>query len=171
MVENRKGCVLGTRKCDPVNLAQVVHCVTRHGHHEFGPLARMVGRRSDALSRQTDGLREDLTLGLTIAITELQRDTRIVAELARCVGGVFVPLDTRAVSDADIHQAMLQAVREIGEDSGAIALALADGALTQDEADHILRELDETVQAVLAVKARVQAKVSQRPALLTRRQA
>lgn len=167
MVENRKGCVLGTRRCDPQGFAQVAHCVTRHGRLTFGELCTAVGKRSDALSRMTDGLSEDLTVRLLIAVTELQRDTRMVQEVCRRSGGVFVPLDARGeASDCDVHEALLQAVQEIGEDSGLIARVLHDGAVTELEADAVDAEIDQTIQALLTVKARVRAKV-RRPSLTT----
>lgn len=162
--ENRRGCVLGTRRCAPADLAQVVSCVAHHGRLSFGELSAHVGSRRDALSRMTDGHSESLTLRLALAITELQRDTRIVEEVARRAGGVFVPTETRALGDDDITRAFLRAVQEIGEDSAAIAQAIADGTVTSDEAAQVAREIDQTVAALLAVKARVQSK-AQAPTL------
>lgn len=169
MTENRAGCVLGTRRCEPEGLAQVVHCLTRHGRHAFGELPSLVGKRSDALSRMTDGLSEDLTLRLAIAISTLQRDTRIAEEFCRRVGGVFVPLDARDATDADVHLALLKAVSELGEDSSLISRVLADGAINSDEADAVDAEVDETIQALLQVKARVRAKVRTAPVQMGRR--
>jgi hypothetical protein len=160
MVENRKGCVQGTRRCEPSgNLAQTTHCLTRHGRLSFHDLCAAVGKRSDAMSRMTDGISEDLTLRLAIAVSELQRDNRIAEEFCRRVGGVFVPLDARDATDADVHQALLKAVSELGEDSSLISRVLADGAINSDEADAVDAEVDETIQALLQVKARVRAKV------------
>lgn len=159
MVQNRVGCTLGTRPCEPQGLAQTVHCVTRHGRHGFGELPSLVGKRSDALSRMTDGISEDLTLRLAISISTLQRDTRIAEEFCRRVGGVFVPLDTREISDSDLHQALMRVVSELGEDSSLLSRALADGAIDEREADAIEAEIDETIQAALQLKARVRAKV------------
>lgn len=159
MVENRKGCVQGTRRCEPQGLAQVVHCVTRHGRMTFQDLCQAAGKRSDAMSRMSDGLSEDLTLRLAIAVSELQRDNRIAEEFCRRVGGVFVPLDARDATDADVHAALLKAVSELGEDSSLISRVLADGGITSEEADAVDAEVDETIQALLQVKARVRAKV------------
>jgi hypothetical protein len=169
MVQNRVGCTLGTRPCEPQGLAQTVHCVTRHGRHGFGELPSLVGKRSDALSRMTDGISEDLTLRLAISISTLQRDNRIFEEACRRVGGVFVPLDARDATDADVHQALLRAVSELGEDSSLISRVLADGAISSDEADAVDAEVDETIQALLQVKARVRAKVRTAPVQIGRR--
>lgn len=166
MTENKKGCVLGTRKCDPVGFAQVAHCVTAHGHHGVGELAAMIGMQRSALTRKTDGHVEDLTVRQMLAIGELQRDHRMVEEVCRRAGGVYVPLDQRDIADADIHQSFLQAVRELGEDSAAIQHALADGVVTDDEAAQVAREIDQTVAALCAVKARVMAKANSRPSLV-----
>lgn len=159
MLQNRSTCTVGTRPCHPDNLAQTVACVTRHGLHAFGELPSLVGKRSDALARMSDGISEDMTLRIAKAVTAVQRDTRIVEQFARACGGVFVALDARATTDSDVQAALLEAVRELGEDSGLIARALADGRITQAEADDICREVDETVAALLEVKARVRAKV------------
>jgi hypothetical protein len=159
MVENRKGCVQGTRRCEPQGLAQVVHCVTRHGRLSFQDLCAAAGKRSDAMARMSDGLSEDLTLRLAIATSELQRDPRIAEEFCRRVGGVFVPLDTRAVTDSDLHQALMRVVSELGEDSSLLSRALADGAICEQEADSLEAEIDETIQAALQLKARIRAKV------------
>lgn len=169
MVENRKGCTLGTRPCEPQNLAQVVHCVTRHGRHSFGELTSLVGKRSDALARMSDGISEDLTLRLAIAIQTVQRDTRIAEEFCRRSGGIFVPLDSRSATDTDVHQALLRVVTELGEDSSLISRVLADGAISSDEADAVDAEVDETIQALLQVKARVRAKVRTAPVQIGRR--
>jgi hypothetical protein len=160
MTQNRSTCVLGTRKCDPQgNLAATTNCVTRHGRLTFQELCAAVGKRSDAMSRMTDGISEDLTLRLAIAVTELQRDTRIFEEACRRVGGVFVPLDTREISDSDLHQALMRVVSELGEDSSLLSRALSDGTIDEREADAIEAEIDETIQAALQLKARVRAKV------------
>ncbi len=160
MVENRKGCVLGTRRCDPASLAQIVHCVVRHGRHDVQDLARMVRRQGAALYRQTDGVSEDLTIGQAVAISELQRDSRIVEEMCRRVGGVFVALSAHDVTDDCIREALMEAVREIGEDSGLVSRVLAQPEVTEQAADAVDREVDETVAWLFQVKARVRAKVA-----------
>ena len=158
-MENRKGCVLGTRRCEPKNLAEVTHCVTRHGRLSFQDLCAAVGKRSDAMARMTDGLTEDLTLRLAIAISELQRDTRILEEACRRAGGVFVPLDTRDVTDLDLHQALMRVVSELGEDSSLLAKALADGGISSEKADALDAGIDDTIQAALQLKASIRAMV------------
>lgn len=165
MVENRKGCVLGTRRCDPIGYAQVAHCVVAHnGTYGVDQIARSIGMQRAALTRKADGFSYDLSVRQVLAIRELLQDTRMVEEIAREAGGVFVPLDTRAISDQDIRQAFVAAVRELGEDAAAIERALEDGHVSEDDAVHVGREIDQSIAALLAVKARVQSK-AQAPTL------
>jgi hypothetical protein len=166
MVENRKGCVEGHRSCEPNDLAQVVHCRSRHGRLKFPELCKAVGKRSDAMARMTDGHSEDLTLGLAIAVCQVQRDTAIFEEACRRVGGVFVPLPDAHGADEDIYAALSMAVEELGQDSGVIRRILADCAVTAEEAEQAAREIDETIASLVHLKHVVFAKV-RKPSLLT----
>jgi hypothetical protein len=159
MVQNRKDCTQGTQCTPQGDLAQTVSCVAHHGRHKFGELAKLVHKRGDALSRMTNGFSEDLTLILAIRISEAQRDNRIFEEACRRVGGVFVPLDSRDISDSDLHQALMRVVSELGEDSSLLSRALSDGGIDAQEADQLEAEIDETIQAALQLKARIRAKV------------
>lgn len=91
MVETRKNCNVGTRRCTPDgNLAQIIHCTSDHGRYRRPELAPLVGRRGDAFLRMSDGLSEDMPLRIALLVQELTQDYRIAEEFARRSGGVFI---------------------------------------------------------------------------------
>jgi len=168
MTENRSGCVLGTRRCDPQNLREIQHCAVNHGKHAFGEMAEALKMRRDALSRATSPYesadeRQHHQPGLTVAdvilVTNLQDDHRIIAEACRRTGGVFVRMPDVHTTDEDVYDALTAAVEELGQDSGVIRRILSDSTVTPEEADHADREIDETIAALVRLKATVRAKV------------
>lgn len=120
----------------------------------------MVGSRSDALARRSDGLSEDMTLRQAIAISTIQDDRRIVEEVARRVGGVFVRLPENTVDNADVYDVLLSAVEEIGQDSSVVRRILSDKLVTVDEADQADREIDETIATLVRLKGALRQKVA-----------
>ena len=172
MLENRKGCALGIRRCDPKNLTEIVHCLYHHGRHSFGEMAESLHVRRDALSRRTApyGESEDtsvsLTVGELITGTNLQDDRRAVEEVCRRTGGVFVRMPDAHTADTDVYDALTAAVEELGQDSGVIRKILSDGVIESDEADRAEREIDETIAALVRLKSTVRRKVA-RPSILS----
>jgi hypothetical protein len=169
MVENRKNCVVGTRRCTPAgNLAQTIHCTTDHGRYRRAELAPLVRKRGDAFLRMSDGLSESMPLDISLTVQELTQDYRITEEYARRAGGVFIKVSPRDVTDHDLLQAFLRVATEVGEDSALLHRALAnDGEISPDEAAALAIEIDQTVQAALELKQRVLARAQRGPAVVT----
>lgn len=162
MVENRKGCVLGTRRCTPQTTAQEIHCQWRHDPaYTFEDLARMVGAQRPALSRKTDGFSEELSIRLFIAAAKTTGNLRPMASLARDLDGVFVPLPAGERS-RDVYAALAAVMAEVGEDADVIQRVLADDHITPDEAVRVTREIDDTIARLVALRLTVEAQA--RPA-------
>jgi len=167
MVENRKGCVLGLRRCNPTTTAQEIHCQWRHDAHlDFQTLARRARAQAAALARKTDGFSETLSIELFKVGCELTGNLRPLAQLCRDLGGVFVPLPAAEATDQDVYAALVTVVEEIGQDSSLVRRVLADGYVTEDEVIEAEREIDQTIASAVALKAAIRAKVA-KPSLLT----
>ncbi|MGV3518182.1 phage regulatory CII family protein [Luteitalea sp.] len=167
-METHKNCNVGTRRCTPDgNLAQIIHCTTDHGVYRRSELAAFVGKRTDAFLRMSDGLSEEMPLRIALLVMELTRDTRIAEEFARRAGGVFIKVNAREVTDEDLFQAFLRVTKEVGEDSALLLRALQDGHLGPDEAEALAIEIDQTIQAALAMKQRVLARAQRGPAVVS----
>lgn len=167
MTETPTNCRLGRRVCDPRDTAEFIHCLARHSHVSSARLSSEANLRHDAFLRQTDGTPGapcKTSVALLTFLTNRTRDHRAIAALARDCGGVFValPPDECQQGKEDVHQAVLRAVQEFGQDSGLIGRVLADGVVTEDEALAVDREIDETITALLRLKLSVRDHVAPR---------
>jgi hypothetical protein len=178
MVQNRKECTIGARRCDPTSGREIAHCLVNHGRHSFGDVAEALKMRRDSLSRATSPYESEdenqyhqpgLTWQDVIVVTNLQDDHRLVEEVCRRTGGVFVPMPSAHDTDEDVYEALTTAVEELGQDSGVIRRILADRTVTSEEADHADREIDETIAALVKLKATVRRKVAKPTMLSTAR--
>ena len=88
---------------------------------------------------------------------------RVLAAELNCV---VVQLPDAAVAVDDVFQRFTAMVSEVGEDSEAIRIALKDRVVTPEEGQAIAREIDDTIEAALAVKAAVLARVTAKPSMV-----
>lgn len=78
--------------------------------------------------------------------------------------GGFVQLEVRDMAPANIHGDSAGLVKETADVVGAIAAAMADGAMSENDRKNVERELRELLEQIQRVSADVQAEAG-RPSL------
>ncbi len=71
--------------------------------------------------------------------------------LARHRGGVFIRVPEPAQSNAELVQALAASIKEFGEFAAEAASGIADGRVARDELDRILKEGQESMEAIMAM--------------------
>lgn len=155
MTQNTKACALGVHRCEPRNLAEVVHCVARHSGIDTHHLA-------DAL---------EVDYATFIRWTEpnglCQMPARKFALLANITGrfdhiawiasdaGLIVLKQAAAVSAGDRVRELLDIADQVGRLAATDRDASADRVIAEDErvklraiAQRICREVSEYEQAL-----------------------
>jgi hypothetical protein len=150
------------RACDPRTFAEAVDCVAHHSADDQGRsmsvdrIAMQIGRDANYLRKacsafdDTHPLRGDLIVPLTVAT---QNDA-IMRYLAREAGGTFVRLPAADVSHEDVVKHTSEVVAEFSDVLREVAMAMADGAVTEDEAARVAQEGHEAI-AKIAVLVKV----------------
>lgn len=67
----------------------------------------------------------------------------VTITLCRMAGGVFVPNIDHAADEGTLAGMVMQLSKELGDVSGTVAKALADGVVTSAEAEAALEQLDD----------------------------
>jgi hypothetical protein len=79
--------------------------------------------------------------------------------LCKLNGGIFVPHIEHGADPGTLGFLVMRLSKELGDLSGEVATALADGAMDQAEAKRALAELDQLVVAAAQVRAALQQKM------------
>ena len=102
------------------------------------------------------------------ALTRVTGSSLIVATIARACGGTFVPLPTAPSALATDLRLASNAMHEFAQTIQAFSEALADGRITQAEAERIAGEGHEAIAAILALMHHAQERavpvIERRPA-------
>ncbi len=100
--------------------------------------------------------RVDVTVALEIAAGE----PVLTSEMARRSGFSLIPLEP--MGEGDLAQGMAKLGAEVGQVFAAFSAALADGRITGDEADRMIREHQDILRVAksyLAVLARIRSEI------------
>jgi hypothetical protein len=158
MTHGRKACRAGDR-CEPRSLDEAIYCVVNHSEITLGVIADRLGCKPSYLAQAAnpDDSSVQFQARIIAPITELTKNTAIVRYLASLCGGAFVELPQVETNGDSVLAQFARVIEEIGQDSALIQRILRDGHVTADEAAAAVREIDETVDVVLGVKAAIVA--------------
>lgn len=81
----------------------------------------------------------------------------ILSAMASILGYTVTPLDGVAGDGKSLHELVGSLIREAGEVSAAFVNAMADGRLTPNERNSILREIDEATTALWKLRDKVRS--------------
>lgn len=165
MTHSRRVC-RQVQPCEPRALLEAIQCCVLHSDRESSSIAEALGVRRGYLLDAANPDREELQFQarLLSPLMHVTQNATPLRYLAREQGFALVELPRTDPADGDIRQKFLHVVTELGEGSSAIERALSDGEVTADEAARIHRELDDTIEALMAVKALVQTRAKGRVA-------
>ena len=161
---SRKLCRTGHR-CTPQSFIESVDCLAHHSDLSLAQVAERIGRDANylrkACSQYDDAhpFRGDLILPMS---TVTGNDV-VLRYLVGERGGMFVRCPD-AGADRDVYEAFAAVAQELGDDSSLLRRILDDGVVSAAELVQAKRELAETVEAVLAVAAVLEARVERGPA-------
>lgn len=168
MTENRKGCVLGTRRCTPADLAQEIECQWHHDPKiKFGELCARARAQRATMSRKTNGTARDLPIDAFVATTLATGNMRPLQALCLELGGVFVPAP-QAEADGvdDVVVAFFALVESFGDNGSTVRAIVADGVVDDLEATAARQKLGQLMALAANLEAVITRKVA-RPSLLT----
>ena len=124
----------------------------------------------DEIGKAESTLRNELTeqpgykLGLRtfILILKKTKDLRALDRVEQIMGRVAFPLPRASGPNlAPILRLVGEQAREFGEYMAALGSAIADGRISPGEAAECIREIDETMRAMLELKAHLAQYLSQ----------
>ena len=162
MIRNRRQCRAG-EPCEPRSWDEVLFCVVHHSGISARHIAERVGCSYAYLLDATNPDRDSHAFQARwlIPIMSVTGNYSPMRYLAHQLGGVFVELPTLGSAHDDVRQAFLRVVQEIGEDATLIESALTDQEVSVEEATRIDAEIDESIAALLQVKAVVRRRAGQ----------
>lgn len=130
-------------------------------------LAPRVGMKPGVLSNKVnpDLDSHHLTVAESVAIQAATGDCRIHEAEGLVIGRGSIPLGLyRGLSDVELLDVYSNVHVELGELAAALRDALADGRVTDAEANRCEREVGDAIQALLELRARVRSLVPEREA-------
>jgi hypothetical protein len=164
----RKLCRSG-QHCEPVNVKEALDCVGHHSTRPLREIAERIGRTESTLGKECSRYDEGHhpPLRLVVPLTIASENDALIHYLARAVGGVFLRVEHEIGRGLDQEHAA-RAVAHFGELLHRFGDALADGTITEQEADAIQHAGDDAISAIAALshyaRLRVTLTVVQRPA-------
>lgn len=108
-------------------------------------VASLLGKGKSVVGRWTNRNDEEHSINLA-DLRELEANAPeplVTIALARMAGGVFVPHIDLSADEGTVPFLAMQLAKELGDVTGEIALAMADGAISAREAEGVLAQLDE----------------------------
>lgn len=159
MTSSRRACRSG-RPCEPRNLAEAIYCALHHSNLDIGVIAERMGVRRTYLYEAGNPDRDDMQFQARLLVPLMAATGNLapLRLLARAFGAALIKLP--APSDdrhQDLRASFLRVVKELGEDSGEIERALSDDRISSDEAARVVREMSETIEALVAVRMKFEA--------------
>jgi hypothetical protein len=144
----RKLCRSG-HHCQPIDLKEALDCLGHHSDRPLREIAERVGRTESTLAKECSRYEEDHypPLRMVVPLTLASDNDALVTYLARAVGGVFVRIESAVGRGVDQEHAA-RAVATFGSLLQEFGLALADGTITDQEADAIQHAGDEAITAI-----------------------
>jgi hypothetical protein len=149
----RKRCRSG-HPCQPLDLKEALDCLGHHSDRPLREIAERVGRTESTLGKECSRYDEDHypPLRMVVPLTLASENDALVTYLARAVGGVFVRIESSIGRGVDQEHAA-RAVATFGQLLHQFGEALADGTITDQEADAIQYAGDDTITAIAALSA------------------
>jgi hypothetical protein len=161
----RKTCRSG-RRCEVRSLSEAVDCVAHHSDLPLREIAERIGKGENylrsACSQYDDS--HKFQAELIIPITASTQNFAILDYLERAVGRVAIRLPDQA-SRGDVFERTADLARELGHAVEEIWQALADGHVSNDEAERVRLEIHHLQTAAAALEACVLSQVEKQPDL------
>lgn len=150
-----------------VAMYRTVHDFAAGGRRGAAALGPRVGMHPGVLSNKVNPLVDThhLTVEEAVAIQAAAGDCRIHEAEGLVIGRGSIPLGKYGdLSDVALLDAYSDVHVELGELAVALRAALADGRVTDAEANRCEREVGDAIQALLELRARVRSLVPPREA-------
>jgi hypothetical protein len=158
MTTSRKLCRSGAH-CQPATLKEALDCLGHHSDITVRQMADRLGHVTEGTLGKQLSLYDDDNyppLRNLVPLMNAASNDALIEYLARSVGGVFFrPM----VSGADGEQ-LGRTVREFGELLQCHGITLADGRVTEAEAEEFDRQADDVIAAVAQLKLRVRERAA-----------
>lgn len=165
--QSRKACRAG-HTCQPQTFAEALDCLAHHSDVPLTQIAERVGRDVNYLRKATSQYDEAHPFrgDLIVPVTRAANNFVLLDYLESQVGRIAIALPGAEPGRQDLLAHQLAVVREVGEDAAAIERALHDGRVDAIELPRLKREIEESVKALLTLKAALQLKAG-RPVSVT----
>lgn len=161
MLQNPSVCRGGT-PCTPASFEEALYCCVFHSELSAKAIADAIGIKYSYLTAAADPHRADTHIQ-SRWLPVLMHVTGNVAPLrylAASLGCALVQLPSSVERGDAIYERLADVVRELGEDTAAIQHVLSDGHVTAEEVAHVDREVGDTIEALLTLRAAVRARAS-----------
>lgn len=157
--KTRKLCRSG-RPCQPADLKEALDCLGHHSDRPLREVAERVGRSESTLGKECSRYDEDHypPLRMVVPLTLASENDALITYLARAVGGVFVRIESVVGPGVDQEHAA-RAVATFGALLQQFGAALADGTITDQEADAIQYAGDDAITAIAGLSAYARQRV------------
>ena len=144
----RKLCRSG-QHCQPIDLKEALDCLGHHSARPLREIAERVGRTESTLGKECSRYDEDHypPLRMVVPLTLASENDALVSYVARAVGGVFLRIESAIGRGVDQEHAA-HAVATFGALLQQFGSALADGTITDQEADAIQFAGDDAITAI-----------------------
>lgn len=153
-----------------MTLAHVLGAEARRSAKPLKAIAAEIGVGYDYLKSATNPDRDDTHFQSRWLVPFMRATGSLepLRWLAAQMGCAIVELPTVLGSDDDLFRALAVVVQEVGEDAAELQRACEDGCITPDELIRFDREIEDSIEALLRLKALMAARVEQPATALVR---
>lgn len=157
----RKLCRSGAHHCEPVNVKEALDCLGHHSARPLREIAERIGRTESTLGKECSPYDDEHypPMRLIVPLTIASENDALITYLARAVGGVFVRIEHEIGRGLDQEHAS-RAVSLFGELLHRFGDALADGTITEQEADAIQHAGDDAITAIASLSFYARSQVT-----------
>lgn len=159
MTSSRHGCQHG-RRCEPRTIGEAIYCCALHSRKDSASIAEEIGVRRGYLLDAANPDRDEVQFQarLLVPLMAATGNLEPLRYMAREMNCALAELPKVAQDHGEIRPKFLLVVSQIGECATAIEHGLADGSVTPEDAQRIGKELDDAIEALIAVKGLTQAR-------------
>lgn len=161
MTRTRQQCRAGNR-CEPDSLIEVACCLVQHSDMDAKEIAERTGISYGYLLNACNPNLDTHNLQakhLLVLMTVTGNDAPL-RFMCRMMGGYWVPPAKYCKKQAPhVRQAFVRVMKEVAKDAELIERVLSDGKVSQKESHRAAAKIDDTIDAVLHVRAHFQHRI------------
>lgn len=115
-------------------------------------IASILGKEYATLMSELSGQPgHKLGADLLLPLMELAGSVEPMHELARHLGGVYLPLQKAESGESELVRALAESIKEFGDFASETAKDISDGCIPRDQFDRISREGHEAIRAIMTM--------------------